>query len=208
MRFLRTSIASQFVMNWRISAFSISLIFNESWSRELWIMNYEVWIMRYECGVKSWSWNILLLEKILHYATLRSEWQGSIFCSRLGIYIIGGIFLNRKDFFSWIAFLSELSENSLANWESYVLNILLYLSNNKVIVTDYKSATSVFFKWAKLAKFIRFEALWELLFKQAYFLSQSSRRAGEMIAFLRALRNIGTQSLESLRSNVCFLVKI
>ena len=130
-------------MNWRISAFSISLIFNESWSRELWIMNYEVWIMRYECGVKSWSWNILLLEKILHYATLRSEWQGSVFCSRLGIYIIGGIFLNRKDFFSWIAFLSELSENSLANWESYVLNILLYLSNNKVIVTDYKSATSV-----------------------------------------------------------------
>ena len=84
-------------------------------SYELWVMSYELWIMRYECGVKSWSWNILLLEKILHYATLRSEWQRSVFCSRLGIYIIGGIFLNRKDFFSWIAFLSKLSwRNSFA----------------------------------------------------------------------------------------------
>ena len=139
---------------------------------------------------------------------LSSEWQGFCFLLTIRNLYYWGIFLNRKDFFSWIAFLSELSENSLANWESCVLNILLYLSNNKVIVTDYKSATSVFFKWAKLAKFIRFEALWELLFKQAYFLSQSSRRAGEMIAFLRALRNIGTQSLETLRSNVCFLVRI
>ena len=42
-----------------------------------------------------------------------------------------------------------------------------------------------------MAKFIRYEALWELLFKLAYFLSQSSRRWGEMIVFLRALRNIG-----------------
>ena len=42
-----------------------------------------------------------------------------------------------------------------------------------------------------MAKFIRYEALWELLFKLAYFLSQSSRRCGEMMAFLRALRNIG-----------------
>ena len=42
-----------------------------------------------------------------------------------------------------------------------------------------------------MAKFIRFEALWKLLFKQAYFLSQSSRRIGEMIVFLSALRNIG-----------------
>ena len=47
------------------------------------------------------------------------------------------------------------------------------------------------FKEAKLAKFIRYEALWELLFKLAYFLSQSSRSYGEMMAFLRALRNIG-----------------
>ena len=31
--------------------------------------------------------------------------------------------------------------------------------------------------------------------KSAYFLSQSSRRIGEMIAFLRALRNIGDSSL-------------
>ena len=80
-------------------------------------------------------------------------------------------------------------------WTIRFLNAKIFLS-------------SLCFKEAKLAKFIRFEALWELLFKQAYFLSQSSRRAGEMIAFLRALRNIGTQSLESLRSNVCFLVKI
>ena len=42
---------------------------------------------------------------------------------------MGELFLNRKDFFSWIAF----------------------------------------FKWAKLAKFIRYETLWELLFKQTFF---------------------------------------
>ena len=78
-------------------------------SYELWVMNYEGWVMRDECGVKSWSWNILLYEEILHCAVLRSEWQGYVFYSRLGIYIIGGFFLKRKDFFSWIAFLSKLS---------------------------------------------------------------------------------------------------
>ena len=38
--------------------------------------------------VKTWSWNIILFEKILHYAALRSEWEGYVFCSRLGIWII------------------------------------------------------------------------------------------------------------------------
>ena len=38
--------------------------------------------------VKTWSWNILLFEEILHYAALRSEWHGSVFYSRLGIWII------------------------------------------------------------------------------------------------------------------------
>ena len=38
--------------------------------------------------VKMWSWNILLFEEILHYAALRSEWHGSVFYSRLGIWII------------------------------------------------------------------------------------------------------------------------
>ena len=51
----------------------------------------------------------MLYEEILHCAVLRSEWQGYVFYSRLGIYIIGGFFLKRKDFFSWIAFLSKLS---------------------------------------------------------------------------------------------------
>ena len=171
-------------------------------SYELWVMSYELWIMRYECGVKSWSWNILLLEKILHYATLRSEWQGYVFCSRLGIYIIGGIFLNRKDFFSWIAFLSELSENSLANWESYVLNILLYLSNNKVIVTDYKSATSVL-SWRNSFAM----KLYGNCYLNSFFIKKFTEMCWKDGVFL-ALRNIGAQSLETLRSNVCFLVKI
>ena len=38
--------------------------------------------------VKTWSWNILLYEEILHYSTLRSEWHGSVFYLRLGIWII------------------------------------------------------------------------------------------------------------------------
>jgi len=55
------------------------------------------------------------------------------------------------------------------------------------------------FKGAKLAKFIRFEAMWKMMWDEIrdarcevrVFLSQSSRRIGEMIVFLRALRNIG-----------------
>ena len=38
--------------------------------------------------VKTWSWNILLFEEILHYAALHSEWHGSVFYSRLGFWII------------------------------------------------------------------------------------------------------------------------
>ena len=57
----------------------------EGVSCELWVMSYELWVVSYECGVKLWSWNILLYEEILHCAVLRSEWQGYVFCSRLGI---------------------------------------------------------------------------------------------------------------------------
>ena len=38
--------------------------------------------------VKTWSWNILLFEEILHYTALHSEWHGSVFYSRLGFWII------------------------------------------------------------------------------------------------------------------------
>jgi len=50
-----------------------------------------------------------------------------------------------------------------------------------------------------LAKFIRFEAVWKMMWDEIrdarcevrVFLSQSSRRIGEMIVFLSARRNIG-----------------
>jgi len=80
----------------------------------------ELWIMSYECGVKLWSWNILLYEEILHCAVLRSEWQGYVFCSRLGICFSGRIIFETQRF----------------------------------LLLNY------FFKWAKLAKFIRSEAMW------------------------------------------------
>ena len=72
--------------------------------------------------VKMWSWNILLFEKILHYAALRSEWHGSVFYLRLGIWII---FETQRFFYS-----------------HYV------------------------FKGAKLAKFIRYEAGWKLMWDE------------------------------------------
>ena len=59
-----------------------------------------------------------------------------------------------------------------------------------------------------MAKFIRFEALWKLLFKQAYFLSQSSRRIGEMIVFLRAPRNIGDVMGSALVFQFMYVEKI
>ena len=64
--------------------------------------------------VKSWSWNILLFEKILHYAALSSEWQGYVFFSRLEIWII----FETQRFFIILVFLRKQSGNSLANWWS------------------------------------------------------------------------------------------
>ena len=45
---------------------------------------------------------------------------------------------------------------NLFQWENYFWTAKIFFLN-------------CFFKWAKLAKFIRFEALWELLFKQTFF---------------------------------------
>ena len=64
--------------------------------------------------VKTWSWNILLYEEILHYAALRSEWHGSVFYSRLGFWII----FETQRFFIIPIFLRKQSWNSLANWWS------------------------------------------------------------------------------------------
>ena len=55
------------------------------------------------------------------------------------------------------------------------------------------------FKGAKLAKFIRYEAGWKLMWDEVrdarcevrVVLSQSAPSIGKMMAFLRALRNIG-----------------
>ena len=85
--------------------------------------------------VKTWSWNILLFEEILHYAALRSEWHGSVFYSRLGIWII----LNAKIFYY-----------------SYII------------------------KEAKLAKFIRFEAGWKLMWDEVRDASISITKFTEM----------------------------
>jgi len=61
--------------------------------------------------VKMWSWNILLFEEILHYATLRSEWHGYVFCSRLEIWII----FETQRFFIILMFLRKQSwRNSFA----------------------------------------------------------------------------------------------
>ena len=64
--------------------------------------------------VKMWSWNIFLYEEILHYAALRSEWHGSVFYLRLGIWII----FETQRFFIIPMFLRKQSRNSLANWWS------------------------------------------------------------------------------------------
>ena len=145
--------------------------------------------------MKSWSWNIFLYEEILHYATLRSEWHGSVFYSRLGICFSGRIIFETQSFFIIPMFLRKQSRNSLANWwsvcfkriylccgfdrlshrvwklflcsatvyENYFYALLFYFLNAKVFIIE------LLFKWAKLAKFIRYEALWELLFKQTFF---------------------------------------
>ena len=47
--------------------------------------------------------------------------------------------------------------------ENYFYALLFYFLDAKFLLLNY------FFKYAKLAKFIRSEALWELLFKQTFF---------------------------------------
>ena len=59
--------------------------------------------------VKTWSWNILLYEEILHYATLRSEWHGSVFYLRLGICFSGRIIFETQRFFIILMFLRKQS---------------------------------------------------------------------------------------------------
>ena len=140
--------------------------------------------------VKLWSWNLFLYEEILHYSTLRSEWHGSVFYLRLEICFSGKIIFETQRFFIIPMFLRKQSRNSLANWWSVCFKmffferiylccgfdyaqprcmkiifyaLLFYFLNAKFLFFHY------FFKWAKLAKFIRSEALWELLFKQTFF---------------------------------------
>ena len=52
---------------------------------------------------------------------------------------------------------------SVTKYENYFYALLFYFLNAKVFIIE------LLFKWAKLAKFIRYEALWELLFKQTFF---------------------------------------
>ena len=119
----------------------------------------------------------------LLYASFRMTWF--YFYSRLGIWII----FETQRFFIIPMFLRKQSRNSLANWwsvcfkmffsngfiyvvastgsatlyENYFYALLFYFLNAKVFILE------LLFKWAKLAKFIRSEALWELLFKQTFF---------------------------------------
>ena len=125
----------------------------------------------------------------LLYASFRMTWF--YFYSRLGIWII----FETQRFFIIPMFLRKQSRNSLANWwsvcfkriylwcgfdrlshrvwklflcsatkyENYFYALLFYFLNAKVFIIE------LLFKWAKLAKFIRYEALWELLFKQTFF---------------------------------------
>ena len=67
-------------MSREVVSYELWIMSYEGWvmNYEGWVMNYEGWVMRDECGVKSWSWNILPFEEILHYAALRSEWHGSV----------------------------------------------------------------------------------------------------------------------------------
>ena len=65
--------------------------------------------------VKWWRfWVLWGTSEILHYSTLRSEWHGSVFYSRLGIWII----FETQRFFIIPMFLRKQSRNSLANWWS------------------------------------------------------------------------------------------
>ena len=80
--------------------------------------------------------NLFYYKEILHYAALRSEWHGSVFYLRLGIWII---FETQRFFYS-----------------HYV------------------------FKGAKLAKFIRFEAGWKLMWDEVRDASISITKFTEM----------------------------
>ena len=55
------------------------------------------------------------------------------------------------------------STGSATVYENYFYALLFYFLNAKFLLLN------CFFKYAKLAKFIRYEALWELLFKQTFF---------------------------------------
>ena len=81
--------------------------------------------------------NLFHYEEILHYAALRSEWHGSVFYLRLGIWII---FYTQRFFYS-----------------HYV------------------------FKGAKLAKFIRYEVGWKLMWDEVRDTSISITKFTEMV---------------------------
>ena len=51
----------------------------------------------------------------------------------------------------------------------FYLRLGICFSGRIIFETQRFFFLNCFFKWAKLAKFIRFEALWELLFKQTFF---------------------------------------
>ena len=68
-----------------------------------------------------------------------------------------------KMFFSNVFICGVASTGSATVYENYFYALLFYFLNAKVLFFHY------FFKYAKLAKFIRYEALWELLFKQTFF---------------------------------------
>ena len=69
--------------------------------------------------VKWWRfWGLWGTSEILHYSTLRSEWHGSVFYSRLGICFSGRIIFETQRFFIIPMFLRKQSRNSLANWWS------------------------------------------------------------------------------------------
>jgi len=111
----------------------------KSWSRKLWVVSYELWVRGKVVKLMSCKDVKLKYFAIWRDSSLRrASFRMTGFCFLLTIrnLIIGGIFLKRKDFFSWITFLSVQSGNSLANWWSCVLNILLYLNNYKVILKD------------------------------------------------------------------------
>ena len=115
-------------------------------------MSCEVWVMSAGCGmrgkvvklmscevvkrklwvVKSWGGNIFLYEEIIHYSTLRSEWHGSVFYSRLGICFSGRIIFETQRLFIILMFLRKQSMNSLANWWSVCFK--MFFSNGFICV--------------------------------------------------------------------------